>query len=146
MKTKINTKTPVHPRFSLFEGHLCFAVKPFGMVIRERFAYHHKQIDTVAKLKSTLRAGDTAWPGGYPLFFVTSDGAALSFESVLENFRAVVDSIKHNCADGWQVIGCEVNWEQGDLTCEHSGKSIQSAYGESVQESFENELKKEIGE
>lgn len=42
-----------------------------------------------------------AWPGGYPRYFVTNDGAA-----------------------------CDINWENPDLYCDHSGKPIPSAYGE----------------
>ena len=37
-----------------------------------------------------------AWPGGYPLYFVTSDGAALSFEAVLANWRNIVQAHFNN--------------------------------------------------
>ena len=29
----------------------------------------------------SLEYGPYAWPGGYPLFFITKDGAALSFDA-----------------------------------------------------------------
>jgi hypothetical protein len=81
-------------------------------------------------LKAQLRSGDHAWPGGYPLFFITSDGAALSFDAVRENLRSVLWSIRHDVNDGWRVIGCDVNWEDASLFCDHTGERIQSAYSE----------------
>lgn len=81
-------------------------------------------------LKQALRAGPYTFPGCYPLYFVTSDGGALSFQSVQENFRAVLDSMRSKTDDGWQVVACEANWENASLFCEHSGKRIESAYAE----------------
>lgn len=83
-------------------------------------------------LKALLRAGQYAWPGGYQLYFVTSDGAALSFEAVLQEFRQVLNSIKHGLSDGWRVVGVDINWEDQELYCEHTGKRIPSAYSEEV--------------
>ena len=82
------------------------------------------------EIKETLRQGPFAWPGGYPLFFITDDGAALSFEAVRENWRLVCDSVRHNSRDGWQVVAVEVNYEDPALYCEHTGKRIESAYAE----------------
>jgi hypothetical protein len=88
------------------------------------------RIETIADLKATLRAGAYAWPGGYPLYFVCDDGAALSFDSVKDNLAEVICAIRHGLRDGWRVVACEINWEDNDLTCEHSGKPIPAAYGE----------------
>lgn len=88
------------------------------------------RIDNVAQMKATLRAGEYAWPGGYPMYFITSDGGSLSFDSVRENLRSIMDSIANDYRDGWKVIACEINWEDGDLYCDHSGKRIESAYAE----------------
>lgn len=85
-------------------------------------------IQTTTDLKNAIRSGAYAWPGGYPLFFITDDGAALSFDSVKANLRSVLWSIKNKVNDGWRVVGCDANWEDGELTCEHSGKRIESAY------------------
>lgn len=71
-----------------------------------------------------------AWPGGYPRYFITLDGAALSFKSALKNIDLVVDSIRENSNDGWQVIACEVNWEDAGLYCDDTGERIESAYAE----------------
>lgn len=93
-------------------------------------SYTHSIIKTGKDFRETIRAGAYAWPGGYPLFFITSDGAALSFDSAKENARHIIDSIRNKSKDGWRVIGCDVNWEDSDLYCDHSGKPIESAYGE----------------
>lgn len=81
-------------------------------------------------LKSYLRNGPYAWPGGYPMYFITSDGAALSFSSVRGNFCSVLSSMRHKVNDGWRVVGVDINWEDCELVCDHSGELIPSAYGE----------------
>lgn len=80
-------------------------------------------------LKNALRNGPYAWPGGYPLYFVSTDGEALSFEAVRDNYRQVLWSMRHNVNDGWNIVAVDVNWEDPDLTCEHTGKRIECAYG-----------------
>lgn len=98
--------------------------------IREDYSCHHREINSGLELRATLRAGLYAWPGGYPLYFITSDGAALSFDSVREQFYQCAYSIRYRINDGWRIVGCDINYEDSDLTCDHSGKSIESAYGE----------------
>jgi hypothetical protein len=88
---------------------------------------------TTKQLKQQLRDGSFAWPGGYPLYFIADDGAALSFEAVTENIKSVIWSMRHKVSDGWRVIGCEVNWEDDSMTCAHTGELIGSAYGEAVE-------------
>jgi len=85
---------------------------------------------TTARLKQALRSGKYTWPGAYPLYFITSDGATLSFEAVRENLRSVIWSIKNKVNDGWRVVATEVNWEDCGLYCEHTGERIESAYSE----------------
>lgn len=101
-----------------------------NQIIRENYAKHHRAITGVDDLKATLRAGQWAWPGGYPLFFITSDGAALSFESVREEFYQCCYSSRHGLNDGWRIVGCDINYEEVDLVCDHSSKPIQCAYSE----------------
>ena len=87
-------------------------------------------IKTLAQVKNALRNGAYAWPGGYPQFFVTSDGASLSFEAVRDNFRAVCADMLHPTRnDQWRITGLEVNWEDGSLYCDHTSEPIPSAYG-----------------
>lgn len=86
---------------------------------------------TVAQFTAQLAQGGFAWPGGYPLFFVTSDGGALSFESAQKNAKLIESAIADNdSTGGWQVVACQVNWEDAELYCDDTGKRIPSAYAE----------------
>jgi hypothetical protein len=85
---------------------------------------------TTKELKAQLRQGECAWPGGYPLFFIASDGEALSFEAVRDNLKSVIHSMRYEINDDWRIIGCEVNWEYPSLFCAHTNKRIESAYAE----------------
>lgn len=98
--------------------------------LRARFNWHHAEISTAAEMKATLRAGPHAWPGGYPLYFITSDGGALSFETARKELRNILDSIQRKDSSGWRVVACDVNYEDGDLCDDYTGKRIQSAYAD----------------
>ena len=87
-------------------------------------------INNTKELKDAIRNGPYAWPGGYPIYFITSDGAALSFDAVKENFKLCLYETKNGNCGGWHVIGSDINWEDNNLYCEHTGKRIESAYGE----------------
>lgn len=98
--------------------------------LRAVFNKHFREINNTLELRATLRAGAHAWPGGYPLYFITSDGCALSFETVKKNLRAVSWSIQNKSNDGWRVVACDINYEDGELTDSHTGSRIESAYAE----------------
>ena len=79
-------------------------------------------------LRDRLIESPCAWPGGYPMFAVTSDGAALCQSCCKSESR----SIGSTCGtDGWAIAGLAVNWEDPDLYCDHCGDRIESAYAES---------------
>jgi len=81
-------------------------------------------------VKSALRS-KYAWPGGYPLYLITSDGEALSIDAARENWRCIVRAHLQNAyRSGWHIAGVDVNWENPDLYCAHTGARIESAYGE----------------
>jgi hypothetical protein len=60
-----------------------------------------------------------AWPGGYPMYYVTDEGTILCAE--------------HANAEGDYtdelITAADVNWEDASLYCEH-GERIESAYAE----------------
>jgi hypothetical protein len=88
------------------------------------------QIDSISDFRAAMRKGAYSWPGGYPLYFVTSDGAALSFEAAKAERKNILDSIAHRLSDGWRVVAIEVNWEDAELYCDHTGQRIASAYAD----------------
>jgi hypothetical protein len=95
------------------------------------FLFSWRMTMTTASLKTALRNGKYAWPGGYPIYFITSDGEPLSFDTVKENYREVLYAMKYfQNFSGWYVVAYEVNWEDDNLFCAHSGEKIESAYGE----------------
>lgn len=93
------------------------------------------QIENTKDLKTALREGPYAWPGGYPVYFITSDGAALSFAAVRSEYRQILRAIKdHDNRSGWHVCACDINWEEAHLYCDHTGDHIPSAYSEDEEE------------
>lgn len=87
-------------------------------------------ISTLKQVKGVLRAGPFTDLGGYPLYFITADGAALSFDAVREQFRQVVGDYLDGASTGWRVIATGVNFEDSDLRCDHTGKRIPAAYAD----------------
>jgi hypothetical protein len=85
-------------------------------------------IKTVSDFRAAIRQGAYAWPGGYPIYFTTSDGAAISFKAAKEEARQIIWSIGHKINDGWRVVATDINWESTDLTCDHTGEPIECAY------------------
>lgn len=99
--------------------------------IRTNYRRTHMRIDSAADLKATLRAGEYAWPGGYPMFFVAADNEALSFDSVRENLREFLAGFASPYRnDPARIVECRINYEDGELVCSQSGKRIASAYAE----------------
>ena len=80
------------------------------------------------KIKQAIR-DKYAWPGGYPLFLITSDGAALCTDCGKKAYRNIASAIHNNVSDGWKVEAVDVNWEDTELYCDHCSQPIESAYG-----------------
>lgn len=88
-------------------------------------------ISTVSEFRKAMRHGPYAWSGGYPCYFITADGAALSFKAAKECRRQIIQAItEQDTNSGWCVVALSVNWEDQELTCDHTGEPIESAYGE----------------
>ena len=81
------------------------------------------------KIKQAIR-DKYAWPGGYPLFLITSDGGALCMKCGKKEYKNIAYAIRHDLSDGWNVIAFDINWEDGALYCAHTGARIPSAYAE----------------
>jgi hypothetical protein len=102
-------------------------------VVRERYAGHFAPTlrgqpeCTTLDIRATLRAGPYTSFGGYALAFLTSDGAALCFKCVRENYRQVSESTREGWNDGWNVAGllCEAD-SDSECTCEHCNAIIWS--------------------
>jgi len=110
-------------KFYTFEGD-CYRNDNLQLV-RKDVAKHYRQIDSINKLKSCLRAGEYTFPGGYRLFFITNDGACLSFSSVLDNLQSIYYSMMNDINDGWKIIGLESVAEcDEEVYCDHSNELL----------------------
>jgi len=87
-------------------------------------------INTISDFRRAVRNGPYAWPGGYPFYFITSDGAVLSFMAAKKERRNILEAIRDKDHSGWRVIAVDINWEDPELYCDHTGKRIESAYAE----------------
>lgn len=88
-------------------------------------------IETIADFNKALEAGHYAFPGGYPLYFITAGSAALSFDAAIAEADRIREAIRDNDnTGGWRVVACEVNWEDPALYCDHTNARIPSAYAE----------------
>lgn len=78
-----------------------------------------------------------AWPGGYPLLYVFTDGGCMCPDCANENITEIDDAIRSEhgnrppTATGvvWAVAGVDAHMEGEPETCDHCGEQIESAYG-----------------
>jgi hypothetical protein len=83
-----------------------------------------------AEVLEALESGPYAWPGGYPRYFITPDGEALSSQAVEANRDLVLAACAVTGWDDWKVSACEIYWEGPPMTCAQTGAQIKSAYGD----------------
>ncbi len=79
--------------------------------------------------ETLLKRGPYTSVGSYPQYFVTSDGAALAFDTAWHERKKIFESIRTKSDDGWRVVGVHTNWEDTELYDDHAGR-IESAYAE----------------
>ena len=70
-----------------------------------------------------------AWPGGYPVYTVLTDGALLCPECARNEFKRIAFYARHPQNSGWEPAGAAVLWEGSD-ECAQCGKNLPSAYGD----------------
>ena len=110
-------------KFYTFDGD-CYRNDNLQLV-RKDVAKHYREIDSINKLKACLRAGEYTFPGGYRLFFITNDGACLSFSAVLDNLQSIYYSIMHDIDDGWKIIGLSSVAEcDEEVYCDHTNELL----------------------
>jgi hypothetical protein len=125
------TKRPEHLFVSSCDGGLYDTRRPDWSrhpPLRKHFEWHHPSIGKLADLKACLRAGDYAWPGGYPLYYLTHDCAPLCPDCVRENYREVVSDFLSGARTGWRIEACDMLEGDPDIEnwpyCEHCSKRI----------------------
>lgn len=85
-------------------------------------AYH---INNTEHFRKALGNGAYAWPGGYDVAFITSDGAVLCHECAKNNEREISEAIEYRTSNGWRVFAVEStdSWDTGE-TCAHCTKHL----------------------
>ena len=82
-------------------------------------------------LKAFIRSGGYSWPGGYPTYLVMGDGGVIDARSAKENYPQILEALRHRGTNlQWEPYQVHIHWEGPPLICAHSGREIESAYGE----------------
>lgn len=76
-------------------------------------------------LQAFIRSGGFAWPGGYPCALLMADGEVIDAQAARENYRLIRRAVSRD----WTPACVFIHWEGEPLTCAHSGRLIDSAYG-----------------
>lgn len=83
------------------------------------------------RLKDAIRQ-HYAWPGGYEIYGITSDGALLCCDCMRKEYYQIAWSRRHECNDGWRVIALTLDFElYGPEYCSHCNKVIEEEADES---------------
>lgn len=69
---------------------------------------------------------ELAFPGLYPIYYVTQDGGILCPKCVNANLGLCADSSDSQ----WYVIASDINYDNDGMQCDNCGCQIESAYGE----------------
>lgn len=70
-----------------------------------------------------------AWPGGYPMFYLTADGGVLCPDCANGEHGSEASTSPEADAQ-WQIVAYDANWEDPHLFCDHCSERIESAYAE----------------
>jgi hypothetical protein len=124
---KTATKLPEYFFVSSTDGHLYDTRKPDWHKlppVRSCYQWASRAIEDTVTLKGAMRQ-KFAWPGGYALFGVTRDGAALCMECMHKEWRQIVWDFLHNASTGWRITGIDAtcNCDEAPI-CDHCGKDI----------------------
>ena len=69
-----------------------------------------------------------AWPGGYPLVLVLTDGAVLCPACVSSEWASISSAHRHKSRDGWRPSAIDyVEAPEVDVVCDHCSTVIASA-------------------
>lgn len=96
-----------------------------GRVDRERVY----SLDTGGGAARYVARHPYAWPGGYDLVLIMTDGGVLCADCVRANYRQILESVRDysnvNYGDGWTPAGYMLADDPGaELICDHCSKTI----------------------
>lgn len=99
--------------------------------IRPQHAWTHRTIKNGLQLRQTLRAGAYAWPGGYPIVLITSDGEYVSPKALMDDKSALYVALC-DIRSGYsgRIVGADIYYKGPPVQCAYTGVTIESAYGD----------------
>ena len=71
-----------------------------------------------------------AWPGGYPMYLVMSDGEPMCCDCAIKEWNRIQESTVNHDKDGWAAECVDINYEDPECYCCHCNKKIESAYAD----------------
>lgn len=84
------------------------------------------RISSVSDFRRAVRYGPYAWPGGYDVYGITSDGAVLCRVCMNSERRSIIDSIATNARDGWKVEALDATCNtDSEVRCDHCNTVLQ---------------------
>lgn len=88
-------------------------------------------MNKVAKsIKEAIRSR-YAWPGGYPLALLMSDGECMCMKCAKAEYKLIARAARDNDKrSGWMPEAAFINWEDDSLFCANCDGLIESAYGD----------------
>jgi hypothetical protein len=104
------------------------------------FRYLSMQVSTVSDFRRAVRFGPYAWPGGYDIFAITSDGGVLCAKCMNAERRLIIDSIATKRNDGWQVAAIGTTADTDDeVRCDHCNTVLQEEWKAEAETTTEEE-------
>lgn len=99
-------------------------------IVRPAFRRTFREIRTGRELRATLRAGAYAWPGGYTIALICSDGEMASISGLLRDrsaYRTAIRDIRDR-AD-CRIVGTMI-YDEGDTRwCAYTNDAVEPSYG-----------------
>jgi len=81
-------------------------------------------MNQTAEIRKAVR-DKFAWPGGYEMYLVMSDGGTVCMECARQEWRQIAYAIRNNLSDGWRAEGIGVTCNDDDMvSCDHCGRLI----------------------
>ena len=84
--------------------------------------------DIIRQVKLAAR-NRFAWPGGYPLVVVMTDGECLCVDCAKSEFARIGRATRDDDRGGWAAAGVQIHWEGEPEICCNCNAEIESAYG-----------------
>ena len=116
------------------DGHLYDTRRPDWSTsppLRTDYRRTFRTINTARELCATLRAGPHAWPGGYPIVLITSDGEMVSPGALRADGGALYCALYDiRTKQSTRIIGADIYYEGPIVQCAYTNADIASAYGD----------------